>query len=82
LSEKETQLGVLALREGFAYCVPKPALQGQAFIGVPFLAIAFPVLDQFTVDALVEAGLKVLDPKPELQEYTKIGVVSPVPTAK
>jgi hypothetical protein len=82
LLEKDTQLGVLALEEGFAYCVPNPALQGQAFIGVPFLAMTFPVLDQFTVDALVEVGLKILDPNPELQGYTKIGVVEPVPTTK
>jgi hypothetical protein len=51
-------------------------------IGVPFLAISVPVLDQLTVRAVDEVGLKILVPNPELQGYTKTGVPEPVPVAK
>ena len=73
---------MLATVDGFAYCVPKPALQGHALIGPPLLAISVPVLDQSTVTAVLEVGLKILVPKPDDQGYTKIGVPAPVPVAK
>jgi hypothetical protein len=75
-------VGVVALIDGLVYCVPNPALQGQALIGPPFLEISVPVLDQLTVTALEDVGLKILVPNPELQGYTKIGVPAPVPVAK